>query len=127
MLKRDLIRAGALAGLGALSLPRAALAQAGRPGLVGAAETAEATRSPLWHPFTQHALGEEVPLIDRAEGAILHAADGRRFIDALRPIAAAHGATRVVDVRSEDRGCAIGLPPLAPSRAHVLRRRREHP
>ncbi len=42
MLKRDLIRAGALAGLGALSLPRAALAQAGRPGLVGAAETAEA-------------------------------------------------------------------------------------
>ena len=32
----------------------------------------------------------------------------------------------VVDVRSEDRGCAIGRPPLAPSRAHVLRRRREH-
>jgi adenosylmethionine-8-amino-7-oxononanoate aminotransferase len=39
--------------------------------------------SPIWHPFTQHGLGEEIPLITRAEGAVLHAADGRRFVDAV--------------------------------------------
>jgi adenosylmethionine-8-amino-7-oxononanoate aminotransferase len=38
--------------------------------------------SPVWHPFTQHGLGEEIPTIVRAEGAVLHAADGRSFIDA---------------------------------------------
>ena len=42
MLKRDLIRAGALAGLGALALPRPVLAQASRPGPIGAFEAAEA-------------------------------------------------------------------------------------
>jgi adenosylmethionine---8-amino-7-oxononanoate aminotransferase len=39
--------------------------------------------SPVWHPFTQHGLGEEIPLIARAEGAVLHAADGRSFVDAI--------------------------------------------
>ncbi|MBD3761806.1 adenosylmethionine--8-amino-7-oxononanoate transaminase [Rhizorhabdus sp.] len=39
--------------------------------------------SPVWHPFTQHGLGEDIPLIERADGAVLHAADGRRFIDAI--------------------------------------------
>ncbi|KQX26100.1 MULTISPECIES: adenosylmethionine--8-amino-7-oxononanoate transaminase [unclassified Sphingomonas] len=39
--------------------------------------------SPVWHPFTQHGLGEDIPLIDRAEGAALHAADGRRYVDAI--------------------------------------------
>jgi len=39
--------------------------------------------SPVWHPFTQHGLGEEIPLIMRAEGAALHAADGRRYVDAI--------------------------------------------
>jgi adenosylmethionine-8-amino-7-oxononanoate aminotransferase len=39
--------------------------------------------SPVWHPFTQHGLGEDIPLIARADGAVLHAADGRRFIDAI--------------------------------------------
>lgn len=42
MKKRDLIRATALAGLGALALPRTSLAQADRPGIVGAVEAAEA-------------------------------------------------------------------------------------
>jgi len=42
MRKRDLIRASALAGLGALGLPRALSAQANRPGIVGAFEAAEA-------------------------------------------------------------------------------------
>ncbi|QDX24721.1 adenosylmethionine--8-amino-7-oxononanoate transaminase [Sphingomonas suaedae] len=39
--------------------------------------------SPVWHPFTQHGLGEPVPLVTRAEGAILQTADGRRVIDAI--------------------------------------------
>jgi adenosylmethionine-8-amino-7-oxononanoate aminotransferase len=41
------------------------------------------TRSPIWHPFTQHGLEEPIPLVTRAEGAILHTADGRRVIDAI--------------------------------------------
>ncbi|MDP9057761.1 MAG: adenosylmethionine--8-amino-7-oxononanoate transaminase [Pseudomonadota bacterium] len=41
------------------------------------------TRSPVWHPFTQHGLEEPTPLIERAEGAILHTRDGRRVIDAI--------------------------------------------
>jgi adenosylmethionine-8-amino-7-oxononanoate aminotransferase len=39
--------------------------------------------SPVWHPFTQHGLNEDIPLIDRAEGAALYAADGRRYVDAI--------------------------------------------
>ncbi|PXW74408.1 adenosylmethionine-8-amino-7-oxononanoate aminotransferase [Blastomonas natatoria] len=39
--------------------------------------------SPVWHPFTQHGLGEEIPLIARGEGAVLHGADGRQWIDAI--------------------------------------------
>ena len=41
------------------------------------------TGSPVWHPFTQHGLGEPIPLVTRAEGAILHIADGRRIVDAI--------------------------------------------
>lgn len=41
------------------------------------------TRGTVWHPFTQHALGEPIPLVERAEGACLHTADGRRVIDAI--------------------------------------------
>ena len=39
--------------------------------------------SPVWHPFTQHGLEEPIPLVTRAEGAILHTADGQRIIDAI--------------------------------------------
>jgi adenosylmethionine---8-amino-7-oxononanoate aminotransferase len=39
--------------------------------------------SPVWHPFTQHGLGEAIPLVERAEGAALYLADGRRVIDAI--------------------------------------------
>jgi len=39
--------------------------------------------SPVWHPFTQHALQGEIPTIVRAEGAWLEASDGRRFFDAI--------------------------------------------
>ena len=39
--------------------------------------------SPVWHPFTQHALMGQVPRIVRAEGAWLEADDGRRYLDAI--------------------------------------------
>lgn len=39
--------------------------------------------SPVWHPFTQHGLGEPIPLVTRGEGAALHTADSRRVIDAI--------------------------------------------
>lgn len=37
----------------------------------------------IWHPFTQHGLGEPIPEIARAEGASLYQADGSRIIDAI--------------------------------------------
>ncbi|BDG71447.1 hypothetical protein Rmf_13760 [Roseomonas fluvialis] len=42
MLKRDILRASALVGASVLSMPRPALAQASRPGLIGSFEAAEA-------------------------------------------------------------------------------------
>lgn len=39
--------------------------------------------SPVWHPFTQHGLKEPIPLVERAEGAALHLADGQRIVDAI--------------------------------------------
>jgi adenosylmethionine-8-amino-7-oxononanoate aminotransferase len=39
--------------------------------------------SPVWHPFTQHGLGEPIPLVERAAGALLHTQDGRAVIDAI--------------------------------------------
>ncbi|MBL0767821.1 adenosylmethionine--8-amino-7-oxononanoate transaminase [Sphingopyxis sp. DHUNG17] len=41
------------------------------------------TPSPVWHPFTQHGLGEPIPLIDRAEGARIYDALGNSWIDAI--------------------------------------------
>lgn len=41
------------------------------------------SRSPVWHPFTQHAVPPEATLIARGEGAWLEAADGRRIFDAI--------------------------------------------
>jgi adenosylmethionine---8-amino-7-oxononanoate aminotransferase len=42
-----------------------------------------AANSPIWHPFTQHALQGAMTKIIRGEGAYLYAADGRRIIDAI--------------------------------------------
>ncbi len=39
--------------------------------------------SPIWHPFTQHGLGEPIPLVTHGEGAVLHTDDGRRIVDAI--------------------------------------------
>lgn len=41
------------------------------------------SKSPVWHPFTQHALQGEFPEIARAEGAILETASGRKILDAV--------------------------------------------
>jgi adenosylmethionine---8-amino-7-oxononanoate aminotransferase len=41
------------------------------------------TKSPIWHPFTQHALQDEMTKVVRGEGAYLYAKDGRRIIDAI--------------------------------------------
>ena len=40
-------------------------------------------KSPVWHPFTQHGLGEPIPLVTHADGAALFTADGRRIVDAI--------------------------------------------
>ena len=33
--------------------------------------------SPVWHPFTQHGLGEPIPKVASASGAVLTTVDGR--------------------------------------------------
>jgi adenosylmethionine-8-amino-7-oxononanoate aminotransferase len=39
--------------------------------------------SPVWHPFTQHALHGDIPTITRTEGAWLETAQGRKIFDAI--------------------------------------------
>jgi adenosylmethionine-8-amino-7-oxononanoate aminotransferase len=41
------------------------------------------TSSSIWHPFTQHGLGEPIPTVTHAKGAHLYTADGRQIIDAI--------------------------------------------
>ncbi|PCD03573.1 adenosylmethionine--8-amino-7-oxononanoate transaminase [Sphingomonas spermidinifaciens] len=41
------------------------------------------TRTRIWHPFTQHGLGEPIPNIVRTEGAYLWMDTGERLIDAI--------------------------------------------
>lgn len=40
-------------------------------------------KSPIWHPFTQHALHDAMTMIAHAQGAYLYTPDGRRIIDAI--------------------------------------------
>ena len=39
--------------------------------------------SSIWHPFTQHGLGEPIPMVESAKGARLNLADGTSMIDAI--------------------------------------------
>ncbi|MCT4655749.1 MAG: adenosylmethionine--8-amino-7-oxononanoate transaminase [Cohaesibacter sp.] len=39
--------------------------------------------SPVWHPFTQHAVMPDFPVIDSAQGAYLTAKNGQRLFDAI--------------------------------------------
>ncbi len=43
----------------------------------------QAGASPIWHPFTQHAITQTIPKIARGDGAYLYADDGTRIIDAI--------------------------------------------
>ena len=45
--------------------------------------TTASSSLPVWHPFTQHALTPEMPLIATGEGAWLTTVDGRRILDAI--------------------------------------------
>lgn len=45
--------------------------------------TGFATPSPVWHPFTQHALAPEPQLVVRGRGAWLETAEGGRILDAI--------------------------------------------
>ncbi|MET4391498.1 adenosylmethionine-8-amino-7-oxononanoate aminotransferase [Bradyrhizobium sp. F1.4.3] len=40
-------------------------------------------KSPIWRPFTQHALQDEMTKVVRGQGTYLYTADGRRIIDAI--------------------------------------------
>lgn len=39
--------------------------------------------SPIWHPFTQHALIPEMTKVERGEGAYLYTSEGKRIVDAI--------------------------------------------
>ncbi len=41
------------------------------------------SNSPIWHPFTQHAIFPDFLEIDRAKGVYLYCTDGQRIIDAI--------------------------------------------
>ena len=41
------------------------------------------SRSPIWHPFTQHATEPAMPEAVRTEGAYIETRDGRRILDAI--------------------------------------------
>ena len=41
------------------------------------------SKSPLWHPFTQHAVAGDAIAIEHAEGAYLYTRDGRAILDAI--------------------------------------------
>ena len=41
------------------------------------------SRSPVWHPFTQHAVQPDAVMIERGEGAWLETPDGKRIFDAI--------------------------------------------
>lgn len=61
-------------------------------------------RSPVWHPFTQHALEGEMIAIARAEGAWLTTADGRRIFDAISSwwvVTHGHGHPRIITAIQE--------------------------
>ncbi len=58
------------------------------------------THSPVWHPFTQHALQPEMVKIAAAKGAWLEAADGARVFDGVSSwwvVTHGHGHPRIVE------------------------------
>ncbi len=99
------------------------------------------SRSPVWHPFTQHGLEPDMLAIARADGAWLETADGRRIFDGVSSwwvITHGHRHPKIVRAIQEQAGkldqvifagfthepaeaVARGLVELAPPRlAHVF-------
>lgn len=63
--------------------------------------------SPIWHPFTQHALIPDMTKVDRADGAYLYTPDGKRIIDAISSwwvVTHGHCHPRLVDAAREQAG-----------------------
>ena len=66
-----------------------------------------ATPSPVWHPFTQHALAPEPPVVVRGQGAWLETAGGGRILDAISSwwvITHGHCHPRIVAAIAEQAG-----------------------
>ncbi len=99
------------------------------------------SRSPVWHPFTQHGLEPDMLAIARADGAWLETADGRRIFDGVSSwwvITHGHRHPKIVRAIQEQAGkldqvifagfthepaeaVALGLVELAPpGLAHVF-------
>jgi adenosylmethionine-8-amino-7-oxononanoate aminotransferase len=61
--------------------------------------------SPIWHPYTQHALQPDATMIARGEGAWLETPDGRRILDAISSwwvVTHGHRHPRIVEaIRSQ--------------------------
>ncbi|ADJ24991.1 adenosylmethionine-8-amino-7-oxononanoate aminotransferase [Hyphomicrobium denitrificans ATCC 51888] len=65
------------------------------------------SRSPVWHPFTQHGLEPNMLAIARADGAWLETADGRRIFDGVSSwwvITHGHGHPKIVRAIQEQAG-----------------------
>jgi len=55
--------------------------------------------SPVWHPFTQHALQPDAVEVVRGRGSVLETADGRQIVDAISSwwvVTHGHGHPRIV-------------------------------
>ena len=56
--------------------------------------------TPVWHPFTQHGVEPQMPLVTRTEGAYLFTADGNKILDAISSwwvITHGHRHPKIVD------------------------------
>lgn len=64
-------------------------------------------KSPIWHPFTQHALQDEMRRVVRGHGAHLYTVDGTRIIDAISSwwvVTHGHCHPRIVSAIQEQAG-----------------------
>ena len=56
--------------------------------------------TPVWHPFTQHGLEPQIPLVTHTEGAYLYTSDGAKILDAISSwwvITHGHRYPKIVD------------------------------
>ena len=69
------------------------------------------TPSPVWHPFTQHALQPKAPVVVRANGAYLETRDGRRIFPhtEVQPEYGGRGLATILVAEALDATRAAGL------------------